>query len=72
MNRKAYWMQMGSEGTKIATESARQPITAEKIAQAEVELEAIAARIRVAAEMQTVAGNLFIAAATLVTERGDK
>lgn len=29
-------------------------------------------RIRIAAEMQTVAGNLFIAAAALVTDRGDK
>lgn len=29
-------------------------------------------RIRIAAEMQTVAGNLFIAAAELVTDRGDK
>ena len=46
MNSKAYWQDMGSDGTRIAPDSARQPISADTIAQAERDLEMIAARIR--------------------------
>lgn len=43
-NRRAYWENAGD--SSIAPESARKPIAAEVIAEAEAELEAIAARIR--------------------------
>jgi hypothetical protein len=45
MNRKAYWSN-GGKGTGIAPADKRQPITAEKIAQADAALAAAAQRIR--------------------------